>query len=89
MSSGGGCPFPTLAKYNQLFGEAGSRQGLRAFRILGISLMDVFVVLLFAYVFSLLNGLSFWVNSGFMFVLGILVHRMFCVRTTVDRWLFP
>jgi hypothetical protein len=24
-----------------------------------------------------------------LFILGIILHRMFCVRTTVDRLVFP
>ena len=49
------CPFPSLVKYNNLFGEPGSHKGMRKFRVFGIALFDTFVVLIFAYIFSLLN----------------------------------
>lgn len=83
------CPFPSLVKYNNLFGEPGSHKGMRKFRVFGIALFDTFVVLIFAYIFSLLNGYPFWMNAGALFILGIVVHRMFCVRTTIDKILFP
>jgi hypothetical protein len=83
------CPFPGLAKYKNLLGEAGTRKGLRQYRILEISILDVSVVLIFAYIFSLLDGYPFWMNAAVLFILGIIVHRSFCVRTTVDKFLFP
>jgi len=80
------CP---LAKYKNLFGEPGSRTGMRKYRIFNVSIFDVVVVLVFAYIFSLLNGYSFALNALVLFILGIIVHRLFCVRTTVDKILFP
>lgn len=83
------CWFPSLAKYNGIFGKAGSREGARKYRIFGIAIMDTIVVLAFAYFFSLWNGYPFITNALGLFVLGIIVHRAFCVRTAVDRFLFP
>lgn len=83
------CYFPQLAKYRNIFGEPGSHQGLRKYRVFGIAILDVSVVLLFAYLLSLLDGLPFITNALGLFVLGIIVHRIFCVRTAVDRILFP
>jgi hypothetical protein len=83
------CPFPFLAKYKDIFGAAGTNTGLRKYRIFGIALLDVSVVLLFAYLLSLLDGYPFITNALGLFVLGIIVHRLFCVRTAVDKMLFP
>ena len=83
------CPFPSLVKYNKIFGEPGSHKGMRKFRVFSIAIFDTTVVLIFAYIFSLLNGYPFWMNAVVLFILGIIVHRSFCVRTTVDKFLFP
>lgn len=83
------CWFPALAKYNRIFGDAGSREGMRKYRIFGIAIWDTIIVLAFAYLFSLWNRLPFITNALGLFVLGIIAHRMFCVRTAVDRILFP
>jgi hypothetical protein len=83
------CPFPGLAKYKDIFGKPGSTAGLRKYRIFGIALLDVIVVLMFAYLFSIFNGYPFITNALGLFILGIIAHRMFCVRTAVDKILFP
>lgn len=31
---------------------------------------------------------NFWYVLAGLFVTGIVMHRLFCVRTAVDRWLF-
>lgn len=83
------CYFPQLAKYRNMFGEPGTKSGLRKYRIFGIAILDVSVVLLFALLLSWIDGLPFITNALGLFVLGIIIHRMFCVRTAVDRFLFP
>lgn len=83
------CPFPSLVKYNKIFGEPGSRKGMRKYRFFGIAIFDTVIVIIFAYIFSLFNEYSFWINMLALFILGIIIHRMFCVRTTIDKFLFP
>lgn len=83
------CWFPALAKYKDIFGKAGSREGMRRYRIFGIAIWDTIIVLAFAYLFSLWNGYPFITNALGLFVLGIIAHRAFCARTAVDRFLFP
>ena len=89
MTAGDKCWFPALAKYRNMFGEPGKTTGLRQYRIFGIVIMDTLMVLAFAYLLSLWNGYPFLTNALGMFVLGIIAHRIFCVRTAVDRFLFP
>ena len=83
------CPFPSLLKYNHIFGEPGLRTGMRKYRIFDIAIFDTLVVLLAAYLFSIINHLPFITNALFLLVLGIFIHRILCVRTTIDKFLFP
>lgn len=82
------CPFPFLAKYKNLFGEPGKHTGMRKYRIFDIAIFDTLVVLFCAFILSMVDGYPFWINAIGLLLLGIIVHRMFCVRTTVDKILF-
>lgn len=69
-----------------MFGEP--NQGVHALRFLNIAVVDVFSTLLGAYLLHYFTGWPLvWTLVG-LFVLGIILHRVFCVRTTVDRFLF-
>jgi hypothetical protein len=47
------------------------------------------MTLIGAAIISYFSGYSFFYVAIFLFVLGIALHRLFCVRTTVDNILFP
>ena len=76
----------SLCKYKDYFGEPG--KGVHSYRIFNIAIVDVIQTLLGALIISYLSGIKFiWTALG-LFILGILLHRIFCVRTTVDKLLF-
>jgi fatty acid desaturase len=76
-----------LCKYKNLFGEPNT--GLRKYRIMDIAVMDTVVVVAFVAVLTWAFSWPFWWTLLAVFLLGIVVHRMFCVRTGVDKLLFP
>jgi len=78
-----------LEKYKDLFGRAGSNTGLRKYRVLGISILDLGVVMLLCIPISWMLGYSYWITLVVLLILGIIVHRMFGARTAVDKFLFP
>jgi hypothetical protein len=55
--------------------------------ILGIAWMDVLMTIIGAFILSYLFKWSFIYTLIILFILGILLHRIFCVNTTVDNWL--
>jgi hypothetical protein len=75
-----------LCKYKNAFGIVG--KGIHSYRILDIAILDVLVTLFVAFLISYFFKISFLYTSIFLFILGIIVHRLFCVRTTVDKILF-
>ena len=79
MSSG-------LCKYKSVFGEPG--KGPHSYRIFNIAIIDVLFTVLFAWLISLVSNLSFTYTLIILFLLGIIMHRMFCVRTTIDKLIF-
>ena len=77
-----------LCKYKNILGEAGSTTGIRKYRLLGISIMDVTVIVLIGFIISYYTNSNIWLTLGGLFVFGIIIHRLFCVRSTVDKLLF-
>lgn len=76
-----------LCEYKDMFGKPNT--GLRKYRIFDISIMDTVVVLLFGYLFSIYSGYPLLPTLAVLFISGIIIHRLFCVRTRIDRLLFP
>jgi hypothetical protein len=74
-----------LCPYKDLIGKVGSHP----YRLFDISMVDVLVTVLAAGVFSYVAKYNFWYILLCLFLLGIISHRAFCVRSTVDQWLFP
>jgi hypothetical protein len=76
-----------LCKYKDYFGQPG--KGVHSYRVFGIAMVDV----LFTILGSVLLAYLFEWDTGYtilgVFFLGIVLHRLFCVRTTIDRFLFP
>jgi hypothetical protein len=76
-----------LCKYKNILGEPD--KGVHSYRLFGLAIMDVIMTIVAAFVISYLNKFSFLYTLLFLFVLGIILHRLFCVRTTIDKFLFP
>jgi hypothetical protein len=75
-----------LCKYKNAAGEPGSKAYSRIFTIRIIDLVSVIVG---SYLLSYMLGTSFLKTLVIIFVFGIIVHRVFCVRTAFDKLLFP
>lgn len=83
-----------LCKYKNLFGEPG--KGAHSIRIFNIAVVDVLATLLLAFAIHQLilerwlglYNVSIWLVIGICFLAGIIAHRLFCVRTTIDKLLF-
>ncbi len=76
-----------FCKYKNIFGEV--RKGLHKYRIFDIAIIDVVFTVLLAYVIHYLKPKFDIIHILiFLFILGILFHRLFCVRTTIDKLFF-
>ena len=75
-----------LCKYKNSLGEP--NKGIHSYRFMGVAIIDVIMTLIGAFLISFFYKLSFIKTSIFLFVLGIILHRLFCVRTTIDKLLF-
>ena len=76
-----------LCKYKGVFGEPDT--GVHKIRLFNLAIFDIIATILLGYFFSKITKINLWISILSMFVLGIISHRVFCVRTTVDKILFP
>ena len=76
----------TLCKYANIVGEPGT--GVHSIRLFNIAIVDVLVTVLAAYIISKKFHKNFKVVLIVLFISGIIAHRVFCVRSTVDQILF-
>ena len=76
----------SLCKYKNIFGEPG--KGVHSYRIFNIAVVDVIATILLAVIVSSALKISFVKTLIFLFILGIFLHRLFCVKTTIDKLIF-
>ena len=75
-----------LCKYKNALGRPG--KGIHSFRIANIAVVDVLLTFVLAYVlWVLLEKYSYWVILYCCFLAAVVLHRMFCVKTPVDKFL--
>ena len=74
-------------KYSDIFGKV--KTGIHSYRVFDIAIMDVILTFIGAFLLQLLfPNINFFIVLFGLFGLGIALHRLFCVRTTVDKLLF-
>ena len=86
----------SLCKYANALGEPG--KGVHSIRVFNIAVVDVLFTIILALVFALFFKYAikleatftiiFIINLVSLFILGIILHKIFCVRTTIDKLLF-
>ena len=73
--------------YKYIFGKVG--EGVHSYRFFNIAIIDVLFTFIVAYLFHLkFDQYSFLHILIILFICGIILHRLFCVRTTIDKLLF-
>ena len=75
-----------FCKYQNLFGKAGT--GIHSYRFSGIAIIDFILTVLGAVIITWIFDLHFWWTLVVLLLLGIVIHRLFCVRTTLDKLIF-
>jgi hypothetical protein len=76
----------SLCKYSESLGKPG--EGLHSYRLFNIAMMDVIGTVIGGYALSYYMDYSPISTIMLLFLLGIFLHRIFCVKTTVDTFLF-
>ena len=78
----------SLCKYKNIFGAPNT--GIHKYRILDIAIVDTLATLILAWLITRFTSIDFNVFNVFLglVVLSILVHRLFCVETTLTKLFF-
>lgn len=74
-----------LCKYRDILGKP--NQGFHT-HIFGIAIMDVVATILIAVLLWKIFHVNLWLTILALFILAILVHRLFCVNTTINKAIF-
>jgi uncharacterized membrane protein len=75
-----------LCKYKDIFGIP--KTGAHKYRLFNIAVVDVIATIIVGLIISYIFHLNIWLILIILFLLGIIIHRLFCVKTTVDITLF-
>ena len=85
----GKCSYSNMInKIKDIFGNPG--EGIHSYRIFNIAYVDVIITLMGAYI---IQKLFFKENKYlkvlfYLFLIWIILHRIFGIRTTIDKLLF-
>ena len=78
-----------LCKYKNIFGKP--NEAIHNIRIFDIAIVDVVMTIIGAKIIQIISNILFGINISYLiymvglFILGIILHRLFCVRTTIDK----
>ena len=76
-----------LCKYKEILGIPG--KGIHSYRFADMAVADIIQTILGGVLIGYFMRWNIAVTVLGLFAIGIISHRIFCVRTTVDKWLFP
>ena len=76
-----------LCKYKNALGVP--KTGIHSYRLFGVAIADVIMTIIGAYLIAYFTKQNFIYTLIILFISGIILHRLFCVRTTIDKVLFP
>lgn len=80
-------------QFKNLLGEP--NKGLHSLRIAlydgfeGLAIFDILLAITVGVFISKIFNISLLIGISLSLLLGIILHRVFCVRTTIDKLLFP
>ncbi len=75
-----------LCQYKDIFGKPG--EGVHSYRIANVAIVDVGVTVIGAFLIAKLLKWNFLKTLIVLFIIGIIAHKVFCVKTTVDKAIF-
>jgi hypothetical protein len=75
-----------FCKYKHIFGK--DKEGFHSWRFANVAVLDVLGTLGLAFVLSKVFKVYYWCSLLGLFVLAIVLHRLFCVNTTINMLVF-
>jgi len=75
----------SLCQYKDSLGIPG--EGIHT-HVLGIAIIDLILTICFAYLLSNIYSISLFITLISLLLLGIILHKLFCVDTTINKIIF-
>lgn len=75
-----------LSDYKNIFGKP--NEDIHSYRIFNVAIMDVIFTIIGGYIIANLLNWSKTNTIIGLFILGIFMHRLFDVKTTIDKIIF-
>lgn len=75
-----------FCKFANIFGKP--NEGVHKYRLFDIAIVDVLATLVLGYIISKITNYNLSYIYITLFILGIIMHKIFCVKTTVHKFLF-
>lgn len=77
----------SFCKYKDIFGKP--NEGVHSYRLFNIALIDLILTILLIWIIKYFNkNIKLWKIIMTVLILTILIHRMFCVNTTINKLIF-
>lgn len=76
----------SLCRYKHIFGKEG--EGVHSIRFMGIAVVDLALTVLVCIGISIYFRFNFILVFIIAIIIGIIVHRAFCVNTTINKAIF-
>ena len=76
----------TLCKYADIFGKPNT--GVHSYRLFDFAIVDVLLTILVGYLISKYYNKPMFSTIFYLFIIGIFIHELFCVKTKLNTLLF-
>lgn len=77
------CPFKNLS---EIFGKP--NEGVHSYRFFNLAIVDVIMTIIGAFIIAKIFRINFIITLIILFIIGIILHRLFCVNTTINKFIF-
>jgi len=77
------CPF---RDFKEIFGKP--NEGVHSYRFLNLAIVDVIGTIIIAFIIAKIFNLNALLTITIAFIIGIILHRLFCVNTTINKFIF-
>ena len=75
-----------MCKYKNIFGKP--NEGLHSYRLFDIAIVDVVLTVILGVIIAKISKINTFTVLFGLFLLSIMMHRLFCVDTKITRILF-
>lgn len=75
-----------VCEYKHIFGK--EKEGPHSYRLFDVAIVDVIMTIVIGHVICYYTNYDIYNVLLILFTTGIVLHRIFCVRTTIDKLLF-